>query len=255
MISRVRLASVAVLLLLSSAAVSSAQQADSTQAAVSPARSGRGAIGFQAGSSWFAADGDYSEGALPRLTFMGSFRHVVSKNWSWQASPYFTWAAYGNSTVMPFPDPNFPADETKGQMLLQLVGANAQLQRSGGGPRWRWHVGAGPGAYRVVVQNRRKVLKDPTTKRLHQGTYLAATAEAGIEHFNKKLANTSLELTLASHMAFATRDEQFVEGFNGNPLNLEARFGLHYYFDYKKKGRKPGAPPAPTPPPASTPGH
>ncbi|MBK7369839.1 MAG: hypothetical protein IPJ04_18665 [Candidatus Eisenbacteria bacterium] len=241
MISRVRLASVAVFLLLSSVAVSHAQQADSTRATQSPARAGRGAIGFQLGSSWFAADGDYTEGALPRLTFEGSYRYVMSKNWQWQVSPYFTWAAYGNSTLMPFTDPNFPADETKGQVLLQLVGANAQWQRAGGGDRWRWHVGAGPGAYRVVVQNRRKVLKDPVSKRLHQGTYLAGTAEFGIERFNKGLANTSLEWTVASHMAYATRDKQFVSGFNGNPLNFETRFGVHYYFDFNRAKKKPAA--------------
>ncbi len=255
MFSRVRLASVAVCLLLSSVAVGHAQQADTTHAGrqQSYARPGRGSLGFQSGMSWFAADGDYTEGALPRLTFAGSYRYFVNKQWAWQVSPYFTWNAYGRSTKMPFTDPTFPADVSKGDVLVQLVGANAQWQRAWDGPHWRWHVGAGPGAYRVVIQNHRKVLKDPTSKRLHQGTYLAGTVELGVEHFNTSLPNTSLEWTVASHMAFATRDDQFVEGFNGNPLNVEGRFGIHYFFDFNrgKKPERPAAGSAPTP----TPGH
>jgi hypothetical protein len=245
MFTRVRIASVAVFLLLSSAAVSHAQQADSSHAAPNGARPGRGAVGAQVGGTWMFADGDYSEGSLPRLAFSGSYRYVVSPRWSWQVSPYFSWAGYGASTLMPFTDPNYPADETKGEVLTQLVGANGQWQIWGGKNRWRWHVGAGPAAYRVVIQNRRKVLKDPASKRLHQGTYLGATAELGIERFTKKLPNTSVEWTLAYQTASAKRAKQFVSGFNGSPSVLELRMGGNYYFDFKKP-KKPGASPAPT---------
>ncbi|MEO5987614.1 MAG: hypothetical protein ABIU54_09170 [Candidatus Eisenbacteria bacterium] len=261
--SRIRLASVAVLLLLSTHSASSAQQADSiaiaspvlqaeptaiaspvkladtTSVARTGAVPGRGSVGGQVGVSSFLAEKDYSQGALPRMSFSGHFRYVINKGLRWQVSPYFTWSAYKVDAPLPFTDINFPADRTKDHFLTQIVGASSQLQFTGGKGAWRHHIGAGPAIYRVVVQNRRKVVKDPVTFRLHQGTYLGATAEFGIERFLKGLANTSLEWTAAYQGAFAKRDEQFPSGFNGSVHAFELRFGAHYYYDFKKKPKKP----------------
>jgi hypothetical protein len=149
-------------------------------------------------------------------------------------SPYFTWSAYGVGTRAPFVDPNFPAETDKDFHLTQVVGASAQLQRAWGKGRTRWHLGAGPAVYRVVVQNHRKVLRDPVTNRRHQGTYLGGSAELGFERFLKALPNTSVEATLAAQAAFAKRDEQFPSGYNGSVMAAELRLGMLYYFDFKK---------------------
>ena len=241
MISRVRLASVAVLLLLVSASISSAQQPDSASSAPNGARQGRGAVGLQFGGSWLLAEKDYSDGAQPRFSVLGSYRYVISPHWQWQVSPYFTWAAYKTGRELPFQDANFPSDTTKDFVLTQLAGGNGQVQWVGGRGGYRWHLGAGPAIYRVVVQNHRKVLKDPVSRRLHAGTYLGATFEWGAERFMKSLPNTSLEWTLAWQTAFAQRNDQFPSGFNGKPAAFEFRFGAHYYFDIRKK--KPDAGP------------
>lgn len=260
--TRIRLASVAVLLLLSSASACLAQQADSIAIAspilladppaiASPikvdtvavaqtgALPGRGSVGGQVGVTSFLAEGDYSQGAMPRLSFSGHFRYVISKGLRWQVSPYFTWSAYKVDAPAPFRDINFPDDVTKDRYLTQIVGASGQLQFTGGTGAWKYHMGAGPALYRVVVQNRRKVVKDPVTFKLHQGTYLGATAEFGVERFLKGLANTSLEWTAAYQGAFAKSDD-FASGFNGSVHAAEFRFGAHYYYDFKRPKKPEG---------------
>ena len=233
MIRRVRLAGVAVVLLLVSAPVARAQAPDTTASPQSGARVGRGAVGAQAGTSYFFAEGDYSDGAQPRLSFAAHFRYVMGSNWQWQVSPYFTWSAYSVGTQAPFTDPNFPTQPNKDHYLTPIVGASGQLQRTFGKGRTRWHLGAGPAVYRVVVQNHRKVVRDPVTNERHKGTYLGASGEIGVERFLKTLNNTSLEWTLGYQTAFAKNDK-FPSGFDGSVSAVEVRFGAHYYFDFKK---------------------
>lgn len=240
MIHRVRLAGVAVVLLLVSASVVRAQAPDTTTAKRGGALPGRGAVGAQAGSSYFVAEGDYSEGAQPRLSFAGHFRYVMGGGLQWQVSPYFTWAAYSVGTAAPFPDPNFPAETDKDFHLTQIAGGSAQIQKAFGQGRTRWHVGAGPAIYRVMVQNHRKVLRDPVTNKRHQGTYLGATAELGVERFLKTLDNTSLEWTFAYQTVFSS-DDEFPMGYDGSVAAIELRFGAHYYFDFRKP-KAPGTP-------------
>jgi len=240
---RVRLACVAALVLLGAAPASFAQQADSLTAARSGALPGRGSVGGQVGGSWIVASHDYAHAAAPRFSFAGHFGYVISRTWRWQVSPYMTWNAYRVGSTAPFPDPLFDGRTVKDFYLTQLVGASAQIQmtRYSKG-RSIWHVGAGPALYRVVVEDGRKVIQDPLTHRLHQGQYLGATAEVGVEHMLTGLPNTSLEWTAAYQSAFAKRDDQFPSGWNGMVSAFEVRFGAHYYYDFRKP-KKPGSPP------------
>jgi hypothetical protein len=234
MIHRVRLAGVAVVLLLVSASVVRAQAPDTTLAKREGALPGRGSVGAQAGVSYFYAEKDYSTGAQPRMSFAGHFRYVLNKGWQWQVSPYFTWSAYAVGTDAPFTDPNFPTETEKDFHLTQIIGANSQIQKVWGSGRTRWHAGGGPAVYRVVVQNHRKVLRDPVTDVRHQGTYFGAAAEVGAERFLKSLPNTSLEYVFGWHTAFAKRDDQFPSGYNSSVSAIELRFGAHYYFEMRK---------------------
>jgi IMP dehydrogenase/GMP reductase len=98
----------------------------------------------------------------------------------------------------PFEDLNFPGEGTSKEFYLtQFIGADGQLQWFNSAGRTRWHVGIGPSIYRVVLQNHRKVLKDPISLELHSGTHMGGSAEFGYEKFMKKLPNTSIELTAA----------------------------------------------------------
>ncbi len=240
--TRARFASVAAAVWLATARVGHAQQPDSI--ATRGPLPGRGAIGGQIGGTWLYADGDYSEGAQPRFSFIGHFRYVISRRWGWQVSPYFTWSGYVSHAQAPFVDLNFPAEgRTKEDYLTQVLGADAQLQWFSGTGRQRWHLGVGPSVYRVVVQNHRKVLKDPVSLELHSGSHMGANAELGLEKFMKRLPNTSIEITAAWHMAFAKDEVRWVSGWNGSPMLAEFRVGAHYYYEFRKpkpKSNKPG---------------
>jgi len=233
MIHRVRLAGVAVVLLLVSASVVRAQAPDTTSATHTAARPGRGSVGGQIGTSYFYAQGDYSLGASPRLSFAGHFRYLMGTKWQWQVSPYYTWTGYSVGTKAPFTDPNYPAETDKDEHLTRITGASGQLHRIFGSGRTRWHAGGGPAVYMVWVENHRKVLADPVTNERHKGTYFGASAEVGAERFLKSLENTSLEMTLAYQLAVSKDSEKFPSGYNLNVNALEIRFGAHYYFDFK----------------------
>jgi len=181
------------------------------------------------------ADGDYSEGTQPRFSFAGHFRYVVNPSWGWQVSPYFTWNGYVSHADAPFVDVNFPNEGVSKQFYLtQVLGVSTQLQWFHGKGRHRWHLGAGPTVYRVVVQNHRKVVEDPFSRELHRGVHLGANAEFGSEYFLKRLPNTSIEWTVAWQAAFAKSDNRFPSGWNGNPMLAEVRLGAHYYYEFRK---------------------
>ena len=246
MITRVRPASVAFVLLLVSATASLAQQSDTTSSILRAGMKPRtGAVGAQVGYSDIVAGGDYATGARPRFSFEGSFRYVASSHWGWQLSPYYTWAAYGVGIKTPIHDLAFPTERYKDHYLTQIAGADGQLMYLHTRGAWTWHLGAGPALYRVLLENNRKIIKDPVTFEPHRATYLGATAEMGTEHFMKSLSTTSLEWTVAWHAAFAKDDAKFPSGYSDSPQSFEVRFGAHYYYDLNP-AKKPGAKPAPT---------
>jgi hypothetical protein len=92
--------------------------------------------------------------------------------------------------------------------------------------------------YRVWVENRRKVMKDPITKVNHKGFYPGVSGQIGVERFLKAQPSTAIEVSIASHWAFATRPEQFPSGFNSSLLGVEFRVGANYYFDTARFEKK-----------------
>jgi hypothetical protein len=200
---------------------------------------GMGGVGGQMGASFFGVDrmvggewfGDYSHGAMPRLSFAGQYRYVHSPHVRWQFNPGFTWTAYRTSTVIPFTDPNHPECRVKDDMLTLLAPMTAQVQYVTRRGQWFYHAGIGPGLYRVWVENQRKVYKDPVSFKLHRGLYPGGTFELGAERFLRRITTTSVEFTWVNHLVFAQRDEQFVSGYNSNLMATELRIGVNYYFD------------------------
>lgn len=238
MIPRIRCVSIALLALLAAAPACLADDL----AGVTP---GKGGIGGGLGGGMVIGEQDYSSGAQPRFSFAGQLRYTVSHHWRWQVSPGFTWAAYGVGSEAPFRDPQFPADSTKDEYLTSVVPISAQIQFMKQSKAWLFHLGAGPGLYRVWVQNRRKVLRDPVTNDLHRGLYPGFTVELGAEDFLKALTTTSLELTATYHKAFAERPDQFPSGFNSKLNAVELRIGVNYYFDLSHpKSKTPAEVPA-----------
>jgi len=282
MMSRVHGASAATIALLTLATVSFAQDptpvvippADSVAATPAPApvvvdtaRAGparpvkkrnlpdrRASLGGSFGFSWFVADKDYSHSRTSdgfgdadvsqRLAFQAVFRYQMSDSWRWQVSPGYTWTGYKEDSPIPFTDPNFPQDQTKENMLTLVLPFTGQIQYTQDRGRWRHHLGGGGGAYRVWVENQRKVLQDPISTKRHSGFYPGLCAEFGTEYFLTSLTGVSLEWSAAGHWIFAQRDEQFPSGFNSFLGYVDLRFGAAYHFNPMRVGAKKPAEPA-----------
>ena len=195
---------------------------------------GRGAIGGQAGGSFFWADGDYSQGARQRLAFSGHFRYVFSPHLRWQISPGFTWTGYNGSTPAPVPDGNYPQDVTKRTNLTLLLPMTFELQYLMHTQKWHYHLGAGPGVYRIWIENRRILLVDPVSFNKHQNLCPGVTGEVGVERFIKNLKSTSVEMTVATHWVFAKDAKTFPSGYNSFLAATEIRLGANYYFDMSR---------------------
>ncbi|HEY6866354.1 MAG TPA: hypothetical protein VI792_03800 [Candidatus Eisenbacteria bacterium] len=245
MIARLRCVSVALAALLTTASA--------CLAAEPGYESGKGGVGGGIGYSKFLADADYSSDSRGRPSFAGAFRYVMTPHWRWQVSPGMTWSAYGVGSTAPFPDPQFPGDTSlagvpvKDHYLTLVLPVNAQLQFTQRHGWWVYHLGAGPGVYRVWVENNRKILEDPVSHNRHRGLYFGFTGELGAERFLRGLTTTSIEGVLGTHLVFAERDDQFPSGFNSNVAPLDVRIGVNYYFDMvrAKKTEEPGGLPKP----------
>jgi hypothetical protein len=207
---------------------------------------GRGAIGGQIGGSRFWADGDYSEGAKSRFAFSGHFRYVVTPHLRWQISPGFTWSGYSGSVAAPVADGNFPQDVTKRTNIALLLPMTLELQYLVHTKKWHYHVGAGPGFYRVWLENRRILLVDPVSFNKHQNISPGVTGEVGVERFIKELKSTSIELTVTTHWVFTPSDSvpkvvppppRFPSGYNSFLAATEIRLGANYYFDMSRLRR------------------
>ncbi len=183
--------------------------------------------------------GDYSRYAQPRMSFAAKLRYTFAPSWRWQVSPGFMWASYSKrSNPAPFKDLNFPTDTTKDNYLSLMLPISTQVQWVARGHALVWHVGLGPGLYRVWVENHRKVVRDPVTLRLHRGMYFGATAEIGVEHFFKALPTVSFESTLDLNYVAAKRDKQFPSGFNATVTAVGLRVGANYYFNLRPAPKK-----------------
>lgn len=201
---------------------------------------GRGAIGGQIGGSYFWGGEDYSEGAKPRMAFSGHFRYVLGNHWRWQISPGFTWAGYSGAKLAPVTDGHFPGETTKKYNLTLLLPMTFELQYMVHTKKWHYHVGAGPGVYRIWNENHRILLLDPVSFEAHRGLYAGGTGEVGVERFIGSLPSTSVEATVATHVVLARRDEKFPSGYNSKLGVTELRVGANYYFDMGRLlGKKP----------------
>ena len=213
------------------------------------------AIGGMIGVAGMFADADYSNtrtatnefgdrDAEPRFSFLANFRYAVTPWLRWQISPGFFWVGYDHASPLPFQDLNNPTDTTKEKVITLVLPVSFQLQYMQRRGPWLYHVGAGPGVYRIWVENRRKVIKDPLTKVNHKGFYPGVSGQIGVERFLKALPATAIEVSLGAHWAFADRPEQFPNGFNSALLGVDLRVGANYHFDVGRFEKKKAAAPA-----------
>ena len=200
---------------------------------------GYGGIGGLIGAGQVIGNGDYSRFGQTRMSFSASWRYTFANSWRWQVSPGFLWTAYTKkSNLAPFQDIHFPTNPYKDDYLTLVIPISTQIQWVMRGPTRMWHFGAGPGLYRVWVENFRKVVVDPGTFKPHRGLYPGASAEIGFEQFSKNLRTTSFEITFDEHYVFAKRDKQFPAGFNDVLWGVGLRAGVNYYFNLRAKPKQ-----------------
>ncbi len=256
--SRYLWVSIAAAALLTAASACLAQEATPPAPATPPAARppvmgavpGTGSIGGMTGGSLFYAAEDYSKGAQPRMAFSAAFRYTMRPWLRWQVSPGFAWAAYTNREKPPFKEPNHLADLDKGKYLTLLLPMSAEMQLLARRGAWLYHIGAGPGLYRVWVEDARWVVKDPVSLKLHRGLYPGATIEIGAERFLKALPAVSVEGAATSHYVAAQDDASFPSGFNSTLGVFELRVGANYHFNLLNQAKKTAADPSAVPPPA-----
>ena len=207
---------------------------------------GLASLGGGLGLATLLADGDYTNSRATdskgnptwgnrdvslRMSFTASFRYTWSKHFRWQVSPGFLWAGYDSKAPMPFRTAYFPTDSTKANILTLVMPATFEIQYLQRTRTWLYHEGVGTGAYRVWIEQSRKLVEDPVSHKLHNGFYPGLTADFGAEHFLKTMPAVSIEFSTATHLIFAQRDEQFPSGWNSNVWSLDLRFGANYYFN------------------------
>jgi hypothetical protein len=156
---------------------------------------------------------------------------MMTPNWRWQVAPGFTWCGYSAAINAPVPDGNFPGETSKGENLTLLLPISFQIQYMIHSKKWHYHVGAGPGFYRLWIENHRIPLTDPVTFEKHRNVWLGLTGEVGVERFVHSLPSTSVEATLTQHLVFAQDDVKFPTGYSSKVAAFEVRIGANYYFD------------------------
>ncbi len=210
---------------------------------------GTGSIGGMLGGSYLYAADDYAHGAQPRMSFSAAFRYTMRPWLRWQVSPGFAWAAYTNTEPVPFRDPAYPTERTKDHHLALLLPSTVQLQLLSAHGAWLFHAGVGSGVYRVWLENHRKVVKDPSSLKLHRGLYPGISGEVGAERYLKSLPAVSVEGSATSHYALAKDDVDFPSGYNSALGMVELRFGANYHFSLTNKPKKTTTLPGTAPPP------
>lgn len=213
----------------------------------------RASFGGLLGWGTVLADADYSSrrdaaGAFgsadtrSRPAFGATFRYQMTPWLRWQIAPGYLWVGYQQDSPIPFVDRNYPSDATKEKMLTQMLPASFQVQVTRLSGRWLYHLGAGPGLYRVWVQNRRKVLADPVSLKRHVGWYPGVSGEIGASRALQSLPSVSVEASLDAHWAFSTREEQFPSGFNAHVFAMGIKVGANYHFDPRRFAGAPSKP-------------
>ena len=244
--SRVRWVSGAILSLLTVASAclaaeppTSAVAADSGRRQPRPRRHTAAISAASAASADSSASGyvpgyqDYSKYAQVRMSFSANWRYNLSRSLALADQPR-TSSGPGyskHSNPAPFQDPNFPADPYKDDYLTLVLPISAQIQWVHRGRSLVWHLGAGPGAYRVWVENHRKVVPDPVTFDHHKGIYWGGSAELGFEHFFKSLPTTSSEVTLDSTTSTPSATISSPPGSTAPDWRSGLRVGANYYFE------------------------
>jgi hypothetical protein len=199
-----------------------------------------GSIGGMFGASAFYASGDYVKGAQPRMAFNASFRYTVTPWLRWQFSPGFAWAAYSHDEPAPFIDPAYPDQKDKEDHLTLVLPVTFQLHLLKPSGQWLYHVGGGPGLYRVWLENHRKVVKDPVTLEIHRQVYPGFSVEVGAAKYLKSLPAVSVEGAVTSHYVFSEDKKMFPSGYNTAVGVVEVRVGANYHFSLVAKPKKTG---------------
>ena len=194
---------------------------------------GKGSLGGSLGVPTILATGELKRGQRPRIIGKGHFQYVMDNDWRLSFRGGFGWLGYSDKFNAPFLLQAAAAggDSTRGDQLVILNPFTAVLTYTRRMSKsWQAFVGAGPGAYRVNIQNDHRTLFDPVTHSRYRYGSLGASGEGGMEYFLPANRNVSLEGVGTIHYLFKGNKDRFPSGYSGKHMFLDLSLGVNVYF-------------------------
>jgi hypothetical protein len=188
------------------------------------------------------ATGELKRGQRPRIIGKLHFQYVMSRDWRLSLRAGFGWLGY-DDTPAPFVlQAEQPAgDPTRTDQLVIFNPFSAVLAYTHKlSDSWQGFVGAGPGMYRVNIQNDHRTIFDPVTHARYRYFSPGASAEGGAEYFLAANRNVSLEGVSSIHYLLRDNKDRFPSGYSGKHMFLDVSIGVNVYF-------RPSGTPAPPP--------
>jgi len=217
---------------------------------------GKGSVGGTIGFPIILATGELKQGQMPRLMGKANFQYVINKDWRTSFKFGYGWFGWSDKFNAPFilQAAEAGGDTTKGDQLLILNPFTATMQYTHElSKNWLAWVGAGPGVYRVNIQNDHRTIYDPVTHERFKFGSFGVSGTAGAEYFIPANKNVSLLGSATIDYLFNSNTEKYPSGYSGKYMFMDLSIGVNVYF--KPLGAKSAPTPVPSeiPPPSSTP--
>lgn len=204
---------------------------------------GKGSLGGSLGVPEILATGELKRGQRPRMIGKLHFQYVMANDWRLSLRGGFGWLGWSDKQPAPFvlqaEQPG--GDATRGDQLLifnPFTAAITRTQKLSGS--WQAFLGAGPGAYRINIQNDHRTIFDPVTHDRYKFGSFGLSGEGGAEYFLPANRNVSLEGVASIHYLFDDHKDRYPSGYSGKHIFSDLSIGVNVYF-------RPLGSPAPPP--------
>jgi hypothetical protein len=207
-----------------------------------------GSLGATLGVPFILAPGELKWGQKPRIMGKGNFQYVINKSWRTSFKFGYGWNGYSDEFNAPFTLQAAEAagDTSKGDQLVIMNPFTATVHWTHEmSKNWMWYVGAGPGVYRVNIQNDHRTIYDPVTHERFKFGSFGISGTGGMEYFLPSNHNVSLLGTATVDHLFSSFKDRFPSGYSGPYTFMDVSIGVNVYF--KPLGAKSTPAPAPTP--------
>src|SRR5262245_37647255 len=210
---------------------------------------GKGSLGGSVGVPFILAPGELKRGQEPRVIGKLHFQYVFKPDWRLSLRAGYGWLGFSDEVDAPFilQAEQANGDTTKGDQLLIYNPFTAVMQYTHTfNKTWMAFLGAGPGVFRVNIQNDHRTIFDPVTHERYKYGSFGLSGEGGAEYFLSANRNVSFEGLGSLNYLFESNKDKFPSGYSGKNIFLDFSFGVNVYF------RPLGSPAPPAPVPSET---